>query len=220
MAETGFEWLIDGEDAGATPWEFDSISQFGSSTFELSSERVNHGSYAYKGYSDGSNPAYGNYDWTNDDKVEYWVRFYIYLGLISTGHDTYSSFRIFQGSGDGGTDIDFRIRTNDVGEFAYWYLDAPYYQNSGTNFSLDAWHMVEIRHVSHASTGGVEIYIDGDSAISDLDQDTSGEFFNSLQIGVRQAIGSGDLIYIDDLVGDTSQPGAYSSIKLPHWKFS
>lgn len=76
---------------------------------------------------------------------------------------------------------------------------------SATNFSLDAWHWVEIRHrVNDASTGGWQIWIDGDLVFDYLAQDLSGSSsITAVVPGNRNdAYENGLNIYYDNVIGD------------------
>jgi hypothetical protein len=213
MAETRFEWTLDGEDAGSTPWEFDSISS-PSSTFALDSTNPNHGTYAYRFTSDASEgEAYGQYAWTNTDKNEYWVRTYLYIDPDMSLAAGYSA-NYFMGGFDGGTYL-FRIgfRSGGAGPPTEWYCAYKYSgSSSNTNFATGTWLRVEVKFVTSGTVGGYALYVDGDLVISDLDQDTSGEYWDTMRLGLydnnRQS--DGDYIDFDDNVGDTSQPGVYS----------
>ncbi len=54
MPETGGLFIIDGESAGSTPWEFDSLSEEGSNTVALAAAAKNNGDYGYKITFDGT----------------------------------------------------------------------------------------------------------------------------------------------------------------------
>lgn len=215
MAETGFDWVLDAEEGGSTPWGFDSITQFGTSTIAPDATNPNNDTNSYRLSPDGSNPSTAAYSWTNTDKAEYWVRFYLYLPNVNLDTSwTYATlFRLF----DGATEIgNFGVLTNGTPIPYQWWAGPGSVQNvTTTNFSLGAWHLIEIRYVTSATVGGVELYVDGTSVISDLDQDTSGNYFDNFTVGtVSHATvwtNTGETVDFDDIVGAETQPGAYSS---------
>jgi hypothetical protein len=213
LAETRFEWTLDGEDAGSTPWEFDSVTS-PSSTFALDSTNPAHGTYAYRFTADASEgEAYGTYTWTNTDKDEYWVRCYMYIDPDMSMAAGYSA-NYFMQLRDGGTQVvRLGFRSTAVGAPSEWYCAYEFSgSSSNTGFALGTYLRVEVKFVVDDTNGGYVLYIDGVEAISDLDQDTTGKYIDTMNIGLydNSRCAEDDYIDFDDIVGDTSQPGVYS----------
>lgn len=206
-------YLIDGEDAGETPWEFDSITIAGDPTFALEAGAANHGSYGYRytgtGDSGADDWAYG--DVAVDDGTEFWVRFYVRLsdGCAGTGASR-------------GTSI------LNVGAYLYFLVksqaDSPYTLvtwraslNGGssadfaTNFSLNTWHKVEIQlKESGAGEGGAKVWIDDDLGYDDMDQNWTG-VLSTTSVGNHgggsaYGLANGSYIDFDDIKANTSGP--------------
>ncbi len=209
MAETRFEWTLDGEDAGAgTPWEFDSISESGGATFALDAAAANNGSNGYRFTASAGN-AFGVYAWTNTDKPEYWVRFYMYVNSAMTGA-AFSTTNICILK-DGGSQL------GRMG-FSFSNLGAPnvlragwaFGYTSGSSVPLDQWFRVEIKMVTDGAAGGLQVYLNGVSDIVDLDQDTSGSFWDNMNFGLADGSPASSTVDFDDIVGDVTQPGVNS----------
>jgi hypothetical protein len=213
MAESGGLWILDGESAGSTPWEWTAITEGGSATFALDAGAKNNGSYGYKFTANASDDAYGRKAITAVDEI--YVRFYLF---IPTG------FNVGSGGGEScfiamfnavlGDEVRFGIGSSiAAGEPTAWNLWVNYTNNtSTTNFSLNAWHYIEIRYLKHASTGGGECWVDGTKIVSDLDQAIAAQatqFYLGCQYQTSD-IGAGDYLYFDDIKADTSQVGAYA----------
>ncbi len=214
MAETRFEWALDGEDAGSDPWEFDSIVEV-DDTFALDANNPNNGINGYREISTGiaNDRAYGIKTWTNTDKTEYWVRFYVY---IPSGQDlNQATFMLeiamfFDGASEIGS---FGVRGNGQVVPNEWVSNyRGFTSNSSTNFSLDTRHRIEIQHISDGAAGGLRFYVDGVSVHQNQDQADT-DFFDTLHLGVVNAptyFEAAGYIDFDDIVGDVTQPGAYS----------
>ena len=214
MAETRFDWCLDGEEAGTTPWEFASITDAGSADFSLSDAAEHNGTYGYRYTSGGNaNPAYGVYTWTNTDKTEYWVRFYIYIASgYALNQQTFPAYLVKLL--DGSTVVcEFGIRGNGQTTPNEWGFGLPAALQYGTanNFSLDAWHLIEIKCLVDGENGGVACYIDGSLFKQDLDQAFS-LYADTMHMGyyATSYIASGGTVDYDDIVGSETQPGAYS----------
>lgn len=211
--ETGGIFIIDGEDAGSTPWEFDSLTEDDSCTIALDSDAKHEGTYGYKILFDGvGDTAQGEYAFA--EQTEMYVRFYIYIpstfnlentwDLEGTFHllDGVSTLAQFGLSSMGATTP---VRWAWAYEFSWSYDD--------TNFATDTWHYVEIRFLNDGASGGIEVWVDGDKIGTDLDQDTSADKPDNMQIGglAGSISPNGDFFYIDDIKADTSYIGAYSA---------
>lgn len=224
MAESTGIFLIDGESAGSTPWEFDSISESGSNTFALSSAAANNGSYGYKLTWDGTNEGcYATKDQAFSTPNDFYLRFYIYipsgqtidssgyLGLMNlVDFTTYAVYSYIKADGTG-TPERWRFVLQGITSY-----------ESNTNFTMDAWHYVEVHYVQSSTVGGIQVWVDGDSIIDDLTNDTSGAGWeiDSVQFGdnAGRSIGTfdtnGDYIYLDDIKADSSAIGAYTDTEV------
>ena len=212
-------FLIDGEDAGSTPWEFDSISEAGSMTLALDSNNPNNGTYAYRVTFDGSSEqAYGTVSFSpNVDEI--YLRFYLYVPSTTTGGNWQNAYivRMLDNSPFAAL-VQFYIRTGGDGAFYSWgwIIDQGGSSTSTTNFSTDEWHYVEIHWVSDASVGGATIKVDGDTLVADEDQDTSANDLNNIRIGIDPngsfTGGNGHTLDFDDIkAADDDWVGAYSA---------
>lgn len=223
MAESGGLLIIDGEDAGSTPWEFDSLTEAGSNTFALDGDAANNGSYGYKATLDGSNADAHGVVAFGSAQSDIYVRTYVYIssGLsVGDGGYNYLSFLYISDSagGEGNTCAFFAVRNYGGNEVAHWYVggNGASDVSTATNFSVGAWHYVELHYVEDASVGGIEAWVDGTQIVDDIDQDSSGRSASRIYAGAGP-VGAGviddaaDFIYIDDLKADTSYVGAYSA---------
>lgn len=211
MAETGGLWILDGEDAGSTPWEWTAITNAGSATFALDAAAKQNGDYGYTFDTNGTDLANGRKAITPIDEI--YVRFYIFIPTgftIGTGPGNYMNVAWF----NAGDEVKFGFAGAEGGVPTKWVARVGYDQTyPTTNFSLNEWHCIEIRYLKHASAGGAEFWVDGDSAASDLDQAQNVQATN-FYLGasyISDVIGAGDNIYFDDIKADTSPVGAYSA---------
>lgn len=206
-----FPFVIDGEDAGSTPWEWDSFIDAGSTVFALDASAANHGSYGYSvtWKADGAY-AYGNYAFTAVSEI--YIRQYI---KWSSDYEWTASGKTGDGIGvRGGSEL-WRVLCYGAGTVPdRWWFDGPHAGSgtSVTNFSLNAWHMIEIHIKIAASGGGWEIWIDEDQILDDMTHDTSG--YNEIDNIRTPGGGSGVQVdncttYIDDIEAATSYIGPY-----------
>lgn len=90
------------------------------------------------------------------------------------------------------------------------------YEYSNINFSLGAWHYIDINFVRDAVAGGVAYYVDGTKISERLTTDTSGVFLDRLLFGDPiggDVIPNGEYLHFDDLIGTSTQRGPY--VPLP-----
>ena len=216
MAEAsgGLFGPLDGETADLSQW--DSTVESGTNTFSTQAAAANNGSYGFRVlYAGSSGTAYGQIGFTPSDTE--WFRWYVY---IPSTFNTNAQYIILLHAHllDGGTHVaQVGFGSWDAGTVPdRWALRWQYsYQYSTTNFSTNAWHMVELKYVRHATTGGVELWVDGDQLLTDIDQDTSSYYPDTFRLGDvdgSRSPDNGDYFYIDDVLGDTSQIGAYSDV--------
>lgn len=155
-----------------------------------------------------------------------YLGFHIYIDSNWTGSAYWGSIRLATLMGNTYEDyIRFGVRDNGgAGTLTYWTLRnaASSLIESNTNFSLDEWHWIELHYrVNDASTGGYELWVDGDELYSDLEVDTSAETsIVNVQFEVQSGdpLGSGDFLYWDNLITDDAsrvlEPTGFSFLPL------
>jgi hypothetical protein len=219
-------FLIDGESAGATPWEFTAIVDDGTAAFALDGAAKQNGSYGYSATFDGaSRNCYGRK--ALSDLAEIYVRAYVYIPSTFAMTITYTTVTILD-LGDGSTiaiNFGFYCHGSTVPARWKWKSEVAGINTeatSTTNFSMDAWHRIEIHWVS-AADGGMEILVDGTSIISDLTgQNTSAIALDNLFVGNSEDGGghvpaAGAVFYLDDIKASaTGWVGAYSAAAGGH----
>jgi hypothetical protein len=214
MAETGGLWIIDGEDAGSTPWEWSTITNGGSATFALDASAKQYGDYGYLFTSNGLDDAYGRYNFTARDEI--YVRFYLFIPTgfnIGTGAGEQMYIAMFNAVL--GDEVRFGINTKAGGVPFSYILWVNYVSNYSADdtVTLNAWNCIEIRYLKHATAGGAELWINGSKLISDLDQAIAAQasqFYLGCQYQTS-AIGAGDNLSFDDVKADTAYVGAYAA---------
>ncbi len=215
MPETGGLFIIDGESAGSTPWEFSSIVEDGTNTFSLQAAAKNHGDNGYRALMDGSNQlAYGRLNIVGQGEI--YCRAYLYLSNNFDLGANYDVLGIFSLRIGGTTSISFGLRSEGATVASQWRITGTGVTglNTNTNFSFLTWHYVELYFLQETGGGGngvAKVWIDGDLVL-----DQSGISIGSGDIS-RIYVGSaggatpnnGDFIYFDDIKADTSPVGAY-----------
>lgn len=205
-------WSSDAESGDTT--DFDSTG--GTGTFEAATAAANLGTYGYRAVGSGS--GYGTLDsgtvgtWATD----LYMGFHLYIDsnydpgafvgttILEVVPDDYSgkNFGIIDDSG--GTSPD------------RWTTPAG---TSTTNYSTDEWHWIVYRvRINDGSTGGTQLWVDGDLVLSNLTTDYSGATaWVQKQIGCLSTnLGSGEFIYIDNIIIDDAdypaEPSAPSGV--------
>lgn len=215
MAESGGLFILDGEDAGSAPWEFTVIYKDATNVFALDAAAKNNGSYGYSATFDGTDDIC-NGTLTFTERTEIYVRAYVYI------HSNFSfsapaeciSLRL----GDGSVTLcEVRIRrtTAGAGNPEAWRIIGQDLTTTGTgtNFSIGAWHYIEIHWLAGTGAdGGAQVWIDGDSVFSEFDNNLTAYAVDRIQVG-NTASGANpvadSVLYFDDIKGDTSYIGAY-----------
>ena len=219
MAETADIAVIDGEDAGTTPWEWDNLAEEGGCTFALDAGAANHGSYGYKFTGDGSNNyAYGYVTFAG--QTELYFRYYIYIPSTfnhSEGTD-YAYVGYMQDGAAGKVIAGFQCTPNPAA-WALWYSGGVF-STSATNFSVDEWHRVEIRfYAGSGADGVVQCWIDGDLVFDHTGLNFAGVEIDKVLAGQMDTTllpDNGDYFYLDDILFSTTGPiGAYAGGALP-----
>jgi hypothetical protein len=221
MPETADIAVIDGEDAGSTPYEFDSLVEEGSNTFTLQAAAAAHGSYGYQLLYDGSNnecSGLRSFIGQTNTYLRFYVKFHSYALPVDLN---YSNWNVLCKEGNYVIYISF-----------YW--DEPtsimgyrLYGKNGASYSLlvdKRYNQIfepEIRyrlefHVKAANPGGYEFWIDDSAVFSDLTSyDVSSWIPNELVIGSVAGHNpeAGSSVYIDDVLLSTTGPiGEYSEV--------
>ncbi len=216
-------FLIDGEDAGSTPWEFDSVIVGGSNTFALDVAAKNNGTYGYKASFVGSPPDRNSRGIkTLSDPSTIYVRAYVFLSAGFAMGAAYENLQLLA-LVDGMTDIIvLGVYEHDGGELARWWkiseVGGVGEENDTTNFSLNAWHYLEIKFVAGTGSDGiVECRVDGTVLFGGADTGLSSSALapDTLQVGAQADRGqepvNGSFIYFDDIKAATDDwVGAYS----------
>ena len=208
MAETGN--LYNGLDAetGDTS-QFTSVVEGGTNTLTADVAAKAHGSYGFKvSYLGSSGTAYGSKTFAT--QTTQYHRFYIYIpsSLTITSYSTINFFQLRAG-GTYVAQVGAQLFGNQRWAAQYRYDSLVY---NVLNFSKDAWHYVEVKWVKDASVGGIEVKVDGDVALTDMNNDTSSYDVDEIRIGDvegNDTPDNGDYFYFDDALGDTSPIGPF-----------
>lgn len=211
MAETGGLWIINGESGASPHWEWNEITESGTATITQSATAVNNGSNGYLFTSNGTDTAYATKTFSAIDEI--FVRFYIF---IPTGFNVgVGSENVYLASFNGrGSDCVSLFGFNtSLGTPVKWIYKTNYaYQESTTNFSLNAWHYITLSYLKAVDVGGGQGWVDGDLVFTDLNQ-TIADQATVFYLGpweITAAIGASDALYFDDIKADTAYVGAYS----------
>lgn len=216
MAESGGLFIIDGEDAGSTPWEFDSLTEEGSNTFALDVNAKNNGSYGYRATFDGVNDDCRGVK-AFSEVNEIYARAYIYIKADLDLDATSRALTVFA-LYDGATRIcrvDIKAGGGSATPIMWAFDDRDHSATSEINFSRGAWHYIEIHwKAGTGADGGGQFWVDGDLLFDSLDGDHTAYLVDEIRIGGMASTGypdtNGDTIDFDDIKADTSYIGAYS----------
>ena len=211
--ETGGLFVINGEDVDDTsPWEWDSIELgIGPNLFALDAAARRAGTYGYKAEGQGGANAYGKKIFSA--QTEMYVRgyFYVAAGFSGTASQQAFIFRLYDGLDDL---ISFGIETDGSSNAHRWTYNLGGAGFSSTNFSLGAWHRVDIHwRAGSGADGGGQIWVDGDNIRDNLNLNHSAYAVDILYAGIYAPAFIPDVgayIYIDDIKVDTSFIGVYA----------
>ena len=217
---------IDGEqDYTTTPFEFDYIGEGGSSTFAPSTSAYYAGTRGYRALWDGSNVNTNGEAIFAGDESEVYLKFRV---RISTGYTLpaqYNRVRIAS------INIDRFSAVQAVELFIFaggsatvdsWRIAGAGITaaNSSTNFSLNAWHEIEMyfnRGVLEENDGVAKITIDGDDIfdLSSLDNDANDA--DRVVIGSASGHVPSNGVYIDydEIEGHDAVPSSVSDSASP-----
>ena len=216
-------FLIDGEDAGSTPWEFTSITEPGSNVFDLNAGAANNGSYGYRAYFEGAEPDRNcRGDFTLGNLTTIYLRGYVRLSSAFAMPGDYEQVQLF-GIFDANVDIiNFGAYQHTGGTLQRWFKKSEIagvnIETDATNFSLNTWHRVEIKFVAGIGSDGiVEIKVDGDTLFGGADTGLSSSALaaDNLMVGSHADVGqepiSTNYVDFDDIkAADDGWVGAYS----------
>jgi hypothetical protein len=223
--------VIDGEDAGTTPWELDSLTEDAGNTFTLSAAAALHGSGGYKmdiAPGPGGPQCFGERTFTGTNDI--YERFYFYIPSWNQTDGQNTRYALIR---DGTTRL--------VTFYLYWHSasstfgvyciiqhgggSAAIYNNiAGSDISLNTPYYIDVRYKGgDAATGGGEIWLNGASKGSNFTLNTSAYQPDRAQLGTYYYSGvtcPTGTIYFDDLLLSTTGPiGAYSGAEgaiFPH----
>jgi len=219
--ESGGDFILDAETYGAetsTPHEFTSITTGGSNKYARSTSAANFGLACYKAQFYGSSAiAYGRKDFTAVTDRYYRAYFYLPSGFSGTANRTTNIVSLYDGSD---ILVGFGIQSDGTGAAYRWSVQLYGSAPSSTNFSLGAWHRVDIHwKAGSGADGGAQVWVDGDSILSLFTLDHSSYAADNLRCGIVSTAfipDNGEYAYFDDIKGASSYIGAYSpSVPFP-----
>ena len=210
----------DGEDGGATPWEFDSISNAGTATFALNADAALHGNQGYRVTGDGATTAtYGLIDVIPG--AGFYLRCYLRIMENAEGltHGHIPQFiQLYADAWRAGVGARAWQGTPDT-RLTQWRVEGSALSSAGsvTNWSTGVTHRVELRWIQHADgAGGMVVWIDGDEIFSQTDVNND-YAINKIRIGMNNAaLASGHYVDFDDIKIATTGPiGEYTLSATP-----
>lgn len=217
MAESGGILIIDAEDAGTTPYEFDSLFEDGSCTLTVDAAAKNNGSYGYLMTFDGANNSiYGQVGFTEQTTIYARAYFYFPSSLSAASADTWMPLVLYD---DTVALCYLRLYMATDGSMTrqrFYYLHdsgQSYEALDNGSVSSDAWHYIELRYTSGNGTGVAACRIDGvqvDGGHTDLINTGA---CDSIRVGQVSALvpDENDVAYFDDVKLATDDwVGAYS----------
>jgi hypothetical protein len=207
---------IEGESGGAHPWEFTDCLVGTSNTFELSTSAVHLGTNGYRAtYAGTIDAAYGYLDIASATEIYY--REYVRISAGFSLGANYQSIPILYLRSTVTNVVYVEIYDSDADKIAdRWFVHGTGIANvnTATNFSLNAWHLVEVHWLAGTgANGGAEVKIDGTSIYSDLDHDLTAYAITRIAVGDNGINGcspvAGGVIDYDDVKAlDTGWVGA------------
>lgn len=211
-------WEADGESAGSTPWEFDSLQEDTGSAFTLEAAAAKNGSYGYKDLVSNSGYCYGVKALA--DLTEFYAQISFKLTDIAPlfDYDRLYLFWMLDAAVDlmwlnlawhsSGWGVEYRIYGQS--------LDYSVIDKAGDYIITDTnWHTIEIYYKYGDADNGIgKGWIDGDLAGSMTNVDCKiGTLVDTLYVGAYNAsgnFGSGDYFYMDDILFSTTEIGPYN----------
>jgi hypothetical protein len=219
MAETGL-FVLDAEDAGSTPWQFDSVVN----VISEQAAAKNNGNAGWRVNFDGVvTTGYGikAYAFSGGD---YYARSYIFL---PTGFDIGGNYGLCRLGGQ------FRysaspcafwgVKSAGTGTPAQWYAAIGNNSNivyAAAAVTLNTWHYVEIHLHPHATAAYVDLWVDGVGPVTKSDVafgDTPSAYWAGCTLS-DYTPSNGQYYYLDDVVGKNTYIGAYAAGGHPAMK--
>jgi len=224
LAETGGIVVIDAEEGDTS--EFDSVVTDGDNTFIAQNGVVCHGSYSFQLDFDGTNEDCYGIDGLGATYNDIYGRCYFrFSSTFTLGAWERAILLGFRPEGWGYSTYSIALRNYTASTATPDRIEAQYppsrTASHDSGLVADTWYRVEIRGVSHASTGGCQIWLatgDGEAVLihDHLDEDTSAfDDIDTIWVGngtdpaACNAPDDGNL-YIDDVKVDTSPIGVYT----------
>lgn len=200
--------------------DFDTTNAGGDCEIAASTAEANNGTYSIAMTGDGtSNLVYVQQSFTAiGDGETYYFRFYWKVAAADLQASDYVRMHLRDGGGircqiNWNTDGSGNLVDVDFNRLPSWgqILNGA---DISSDFTMGAWNMVEIAYKADSTTGGAQIWINGNSVGSDFTFDTSsGIGIDSFTLGNdASAHGLVDegVMYFDDIKVDTSPIGAAS----------
>jgi len=193
--------------------QWDSTTTAGTNTFEAQGTTKYAGLYAFEAAMDGSNEeAYGIY--TFSDQTDLYVRFYFRFDSSFDFPATFDSAIIFR-FWDGATELArVSFEEDNAGEYGIKIANMKpsfeeYYNTANGELSANTWYRFEMRYVIHASTGGSQFWLNGDSKGSEFSGDNSAYLIDKIHVGPQfgPEVLSGGSCFIDNIRGANSAIG-------------
>jgi len=221
--------LEDEVDAFTT--DFDGKTEAGGNTILVEQSVVHGGSDSAECSFDGTNRDCYAYT-TITEQSDIYVRAYIRRNSAFEFTGTYGYFPILvlrdastrsvmflhMRVGDPVTEIGFHCAVKDNAG-----ASTTLFTSSGTDFTADTWHYVELRYLVDGSVGGGQFWLDGVSKGSNFTLDTSGQDVDTLRVGGGSEDAwsnlpiANSILYIDDVKADSSAVGAAAVYKPNTW---
>jgi hypothetical protein len=224
--ELGVSEAISLVDGFALPWlhaawfetndfsEFDQDEASSGETRTVQSTEKHHGTYAAKFTSDGSGTyEYSRVVWDSISYDDFYAR--AYFKIASHGADSNGEFvKLIRGRASGEPDV-VTVGIFNLSGTVYWWLEirdgAGWVElrsdafDAGTN-----WFCLEVHWVKHATAGGAQVWVNGESVYSDFTRDTD-NFGNiiELEFGIPSCnhLGTTNEIYMDCVMVDDEYIG-------------
>ncbi len=203
--------IITAETPGASPYEFSAVIVEADNTFAPSSAQAHSGSQSYEVAFGGSND--GAFAWREFSAAsnEVYISFWIYISSDFTFQygDSYGFIAMLMESNTGQNPLVLQLYSTTNGAPDRWRVTGVdvTQTDSATNFSLGAWHHIEIRWLAGAAENGIGcVWVDDDLIFEDtaLTADYSVDY---VRIGYSGgAVAAGSEIYYDDISGADEMP--------------
>ena len=217
MAETANIFVIDGEAAGTTPWEWTSLTEEGSNTFALDPNAKNNGVNGYKATLDGTNDlCYGEKSIAGTPSTIY-IRGYFYFPSSNYPYSQAGTARYFNLCAIRSATQDLALLRITAGSSGitktifYYRTDTTLNQALSGSISTGAWHYIELYYKIHASSGEASLWIDGSLETAKTGLNTSSNTITNYRAGILYGQTPTDMdpneyFYIDDVLANTTGP--------------